>query len=84
VFAHSGDAAEWTPERCSLLASAEGKGPNPPFSCRAGHGGSCATRITAGRVIYAEPTAWWPAVSEVLPCCAVPAADGGERIELDL
>jgi ferredoxin-NADP reductase/predicted pyridoxine 5'-phosphate oxidase superfamily flavin-nucleotide-binding protein len=84
VFARTGDAAEWTPERGNLLEFAEGKGLNPPFSCRAGHCGSCATRMTAGRVSYAEPTAWRPAEGEVLLCCAVPAADGGERIELDL
>jgi len=84
VFARSGDAAQWSSERGTLLEFAEGKGLNPPFSCRAGHCGSCATRMTAGRVRYAEPTAWRPADGEVLLCCAVPAADGGERIELDL
>jgi hypothetical protein len=83
-FTRSGDAAEWTPERGTLLEFAEGKGLNPPFSCRAGNCGSCATRITAGRVTYAEPTAWRPAEGEVLLCCAVPAAGGGEGIELDL
>lgn len=84
TFLRGGDAAEWTPRRGTLLEFAEGKGLNPPFSCRAGHCGSCATRITAGRVTYAEPTAWRPAQGEVLLCCAVPAAGGGERIELDL
>lgn len=84
TFLRSGDAAEWTPRRGTLLEFAEGKGLNPPFSCRAGHCGSCATRITAGRVTYAEPTAWRPAEDEVLLCCAVPAAGGGEHIELDL
>jgi len=84
TFLRSGDAAEWTPERGTLLEFAEGKGLNPPFSCRAGHCGSCATRMTTGRVTYAEPTAWRPAEGEVLLCCAVPAASGGERIELDL
>ena len=83
-FTRTGDAAEWTPERGTLLEFAEGKGLSPPFSCRAGHCGSCATRITAGAVTYAEPTAWRPAADEVLLCCAVPAAGGGERIELDL
>ena len=83
-FTLTGDAAEWTPERGTLLEFAEGKGLNPPFSCRAGHCGSCATRMTAGAVTYPEPTAWRPAAGEVLLCCAVPAAGGGERIELDL
>jgi ferredoxin-NADP reductase/predicted pyridoxine 5'-phosphate oxidase superfamily flavin-nucleotide-binding protein len=84
IFTRSGDAAEWTPERGPLLEFAEGKGLNPPFSCRAGHCGSCATRMTAGAVTYAEPTAWQPAEGEVLLCCAVPAAGSDERIELDL
>ncbi|NYG31700.1 pyridoxamine 5'-phosphate oxidase family protein [Sphaerotilus montanus] len=83
-FTRSGDAAAWTPERGTLLAFAEGQGLNPPFSCRAGHCGSCATRLTAGRVTYAEPTAWRPADGEVLLCCAVPAAGDGAHIELDL
>lgn len=84
TFARSGEAAEWTPARGTLLEFAEGKGLSPPFSCRSGYCGSCATRITTGRVTYAEPTAWRPAEGEVLLCCAVPAAGGGERIELDL
>jgi ferredoxin-NADP reductase/predicted pyridoxine 5'-phosphate oxidase superfamily flavin-nucleotide-binding protein len=83
-FMRTGDTAEWTPDRGTLLEFAEGKGLNPPFSCRAGHCGSCATRMTAGAVTYAEPTAWRPAEGEVLLCCAVPAAGSDERIELDL
>jgi uncharacterized protein len=83
-FTRTGEVAEWTPERGTLLEFAEGKGLNPPFSCRAGHCGSCATRLTAGAVTYAEPTAWRPAADEVLLCCAMPAAGGGERVELDL
>jgi ferredoxin-NADP reductase/predicted pyridoxine 5'-phosphate oxidase superfamily flavin-nucleotide-binding protein len=84
TFTRTGEAAEWTPERGTLLEFAEGKGLSPPFSCRAGHCGSCATRMTAGAVTYAEPTAWRAAEGEVLLCCAVPAGGGGERIELDL
>jgi ferredoxin len=84
ISAKAGEAVEWTPERGTLLEFAEGKGPNPPFSCRAGHCGSCATRMTAGRVTYAEPTAWRPGDGEVLLCCAVPAAGGDGPVELDL
>jgi ferredoxin len=83
-FTRSGEAAEWTPAHGTLLEFAEGKGLNPPFSCRAGHCGSCVTRMASGRVTYAEPTAWRPANGEVLLCCAVPAAEGGGLIELDL
>ncbi len=83
-FTRTGEVAEWTPARGTLLEFAEGKGLNPPFSCRAGHCGSCATRMTAGAVTYAEPTAWRPGEGEVLLCCAVPAAGGDSPIELDL
>ena len=84
VFRQSGEAADWTPERGTLLEFAEGKGLSPAFSCRAGHCGSCATPLLSGRVTYAEPTAWRPADGEVLLCCARPAQDGGEHIELAL
>jgi ferredoxin-NADP reductase/predicted pyridoxine 5'-phosphate oxidase superfamily flavin-nucleotide-binding protein len=84
VFATTGEVAEWTPERGTLLEFAEGKGLSPPFSCRGGHCGSCATRMTAGRVTYAEPTGWRPGEGEVLLCCALPAADGDVPVVLDL
>ena len=80
----SGDTAVWTPSHGSLLDFAEGKGLSPPYACRAGHCGSCLTRLRAGRVTYVEPTAWKPGEGELLLCCARPAAGGGERIELDL
>jgi ferredoxin-NADP reductase/predicted pyridoxine 5'-phosphate oxidase superfamily flavin-nucleotide-binding protein len=83
-FTRSGKTAEWTPARGTLLELAEGQGLDPPFSCRAGHCGSCSTRLSAGRVSYAEPTAWRPADGEVLLCRARPAAGGGEVIALDL
>jgi 2Fe-2S iron-sulfur cluster binding domain len=60
------------------------KGLNLPFSCRTRKFGLCTTRMTAGAVTYAEPAAWRPAEDEVLLCCAVPVACGGERIELEL
>lgn len=84
VFRQSGEAADWTPVRGTLLEFAESKGLSPPYSCRAGHCGSCATRLLAGRVTYTEPTAWKPAEDDVLLCCARPAQDGGALIELAL
>ncbi|WP_088287501.1 pyridoxamine 5'-phosphate oxidase family protein [Ideonella sp. A 288] len=83
-FLRSGDTAVWTPAHGSLLEFAEGKGLSPPYACRAGHCGSCLTPLRAGRVTYAEPTAWTPGEGEVLLCCARPAAGGDERIELEL
>ena len=82
VFKRSGEASVWKPEHGSLLTFAEGKGVSPPFSCRAGHCGSCLTRIEAGAVSYASPPAWKTAPQEALLCCAVPAA--GEDLVLDL
>jgi ferredoxin-NADP reductase len=84
VFQRSGKVATWTPASGSLLELAEAQGLSPPFSCRAGHCGSCVTRLVAGRVTYAEATAWRPAEGELLPCCAVPARDGGENLLLGL
>jgi len=84
AFARSGEAAEWTPERGTLLELAESKGLSPPFSCRSGQCGSCTTRLISGQVTYREATSWQPADGEVLLCCAVPRAGGGESIELDL
>ncbi len=83
-FLRSGGTAVWTPAQGSLLEFAEGQGLSPPSACRAGHCGSCLTPLRAGRVRYAEPTDWQPGAGEVLLCCARPAADGGERLELDL
>ena len=84
VFTRSAEASVWKPEHGSLLAFAEGKGLSPPFSCRVGQCGSCMTRIQSGRVSYATPPAWRHGEQEALLCCAVPAADGGDRLELDL
>ena len=84
VFTLTGDAAEWTPSaaRCWSLPRARAwrrrSRVAPAIAAR------CATRMTAGRVTYAEPTAWRPGEGEVLLCCAVPAQDGGDRIELQL
>ncbi len=84
VFTRNGETAVWTPSHGTLLDFAEGKGLSPPYACRAGHCGSCLTPLRAGRVAYAEPTAFRAGEGEVLLCCARPAAGGGERIELDL
>ena len=83
-FSHTRQTADWTPGQGTLLELAEAQGLSPPFSCRAGHCGSCVTKLRSGSVTYAETTAWRPAADEVLICCARPAAVGGERIELEL
>ncbi len=84
IFKDSNRSTEWTADRGTLLALAESEGLAPPFSCRAGHCGSCATRLLAGDVSYPVKPAFEPAAGEVLLCCAVPAAGTEERLELAL
>jgi hypothetical protein len=52
-FTSTATSAEWSSERGSLLEFAESEGFSPPYSCRAGHCGSCVTRMKAGTVTYA-------------------------------
>jgi hypothetical protein len=83
----SGKEARWEPGSGSLLELAEARGLNPDFSCRTGNCGTCATRVLAGKVTYAEPPGGKVADDHALICCAVPAApegDAGERLILDL
>lgn len=84
TFVRSAEGAAWTPEKGTLLEFAEGEGLSPPFGCRAGQCGSCSTRLLSGQVVYRETPSWRPAEGEVLLCCAVPGAGGGETIELDI
>ena len=74
----------WSPDEGTLLEFAEAHGVTAPYACRDGKCGSCATRLTRGKVAYrTQPTAK-VGEDEVLICCAVPAAEGGEEIELEL
>lgn len=87
AFAASGKEARWTPESGSLLDLAEDRGLTPDFSCRAGSCGTCATKILAGRVTYAQQPQAQVAEGHALICCAVPAAPdagGGDRLILEL
>ncbi len=83
-FAQTGVTATWTSAQGSLLDFAESQGLAPPFSCRAGHCGSCATRLIAGQVRYPTPTDWSCADGEVLLCSAMPAGDDNATVELDI
>lgn len=87
AFMKSGKEARWEPGSGSLLELAEARGLNPDFSCRIGNCGTCATRVLAGKVTYAEPPSAEVADGHALICCAMPAApdgDNGERLILDL
>lgn len=79
TFAQSGVSAPFDPRALNLLEFAEDLGISPPFSCRSGSCGSCATRKLAGTVRYMqEPTAQ-VGTGEVLLCCAVP--DGAVSLD---
>lgn len=83
TFKKAGIEQAWTPDKGTLLEFAENHGLSPPFACRDGKCGSCATRLIKGEIGYrTKPTAA-TGEDEVLICCAVPTKDG-EAIELDL
>lgn len=76
-FKASGIDAEWSPDRGTLLELAEAAGLTPPYSCRSGVCGTCATTIACGTVDYVEEPVAQPAVGEVLICCATPRSNAG-------
>ena len=82
-FGQSGFEQRWTPEDVSLLDLAEAHGLTPPFACRSGGCGSCATRLKAGKVVCTTPPASDPGEDMALICSAVPARDT-DQIELEL
>lgn len=86
TFMASLKEARWTPDTGSLLDLAESRGLSPAYSCRAGHCGSCKTRLLKGAVTYKTAPAAQVADDEVLICCAVPARqdDSAEAVQLDL
>lgn len=79
-FTRSGMAMPFDGRASNLLEFAEDLGLSPPFNCRSGSCGVCATRTLSGAIRYAEePTAVVPE-DEVLLCCALPAGP----VSLDL
>lgn len=84
VFTNSLKEGRWTPESGTLLELAEARGLQPEFSCREGNCGTCRTKLIKGEVTYIkEPTAKVDD-DEVLLCCAVPASQDGEGIQLEI
>ena len=79
-FAKSGVTAPFEPRALNLLEFAEDLGLNPPFNCRSGNCGACATRKLSGSIRYAEEPIAVVADDEVLICCALPAGP----VSLDL
>ncbi len=78
-FRRSGRTLDWTGERDSLLAFAEGNGIPLDSGCRAGSCGSCETRLVSGQVRYETPPAWEVAKGYCLPCVCTPTS----ALELD-
>jgi ferredoxin len=72
TFARSGKTARWRPSQGSLLELAERAGVAPMSSCRSGVCGTCATRVLAGDVDYAQPPAHDIEPGEALVCVAAP------------
>jgi ferredoxin-NADP reductase/predicted pyridoxine 5'-phosphate oxidase superfamily flavin-nucleotide-binding protein len=83
-FLKSGMSAQWKPGSGTLLELAEASGLSPEFNCRGGTCGTCRTRIAQGTVSYESEPAFHVGDDEALICCAVPAADDGGKLELDL
>ncbi|SEB05033.1 pyridoxamine 5'-phosphate oxidase family protein [Rubrimonas cliftonensis] len=81
AFSESGVEARWTAGDPPLLDLAERLGLEPEFGCRAGACGACAAPLRSGAVTYRTPPSAEIADSDVLLCCAVPAAGSG-RVEI--
>ena len=78
TFAASGTETSWTPDKGTLLELAEAAGLTPPFACRSGICGTCATRVKSGTVDYVEEPSAPHGDNEVLICCATPRSATGE------
>ncbi|WP_336778911.1 FAD-binding oxidoreductase [Pantoea sp. USHLN256] len=83
-FMDSMKEARWTPQAGSLLELAEARGLSPAYSCRAGHCGSCKTKLLQGAVTYKTPPSARVAEDEVLICCAQPAQQEGDEQAIHL
>lgn len=81
-FQRSGAQAFWRPASESLLDLAERLGLEPMSSCRSGICGTCAVRVLAGSLDYADPPFAEPPPGEALICCARPAGPGAIAVDL--
>jgi uncharacterized protein len=79
-FAKSDIKAPFGRRALNLLEFAENLGVSPPFNCRSGSCGACATRKLSGAIRYAEDPTAVVADDEVLLCCALPSGP----VSLDL
>lgn len=79
-FAKSAVTAPFDPRALSLLEFAEDLGLNPPFNCRSGSCGACATQKLSGAVRYESSPTAIVADDRVLLCLALP--DGPVSLDL--
>lgn len=92
TFTRSGKTALWRPDAGSLLDLAEQQGIPAISSCRSGICGTCAVRVSKGRVDYTEQPSHDIEPGEALICCARPhpgphlndGTTNREGVDLDL
>ena len=75
TFARSGKTVAWDPNATSLLDLAMANDVFFPFACAAGHCGTCASPLLAGRVEYGVAPQFPLAPGRCLPCIAIPNGD---------
>ncbi|NRP20142.1 Flavohemoprotein [Ensifer adhaerens] len=82
IFATSAKEARWQPGEGTLLDLAEARGLSPEYGCRNGSCGSCSTRVLKGEVAYPQQPSFEVRQGEALICCAVPAENDGQALQL--
>lgn len=82
IFAASAKEARWQPGEGTLLDLAEARGLLPEYGCRNGSCGSCSTRVLEGEVAYPQQPSFEVRQGEALICCAVPAENDGQALQL--
>jgi len=70
----------WSRTDGTLLEFAEVHGLTPEYGCRSGQCGACKVKLLKGQVTYPRAIDLELNPDEILLCCAVPAAEGGNHI----
>ncbi|MFI3138550.1 MAG: 2Fe-2S iron-sulfur cluster-binding protein, partial [Methylococcaceae bacterium] len=71
-FSKSGKQLQWSPLAGNLLELAESQGISVNSDCRAGHCGSCQTKILSGEIAYGQPPDYDPEPGTCLLCVCSP------------
>ncbi|MFT4845197.1 MAG: ferredoxin-NADP reductase [Marinobacter psychrophilus] len=79
-FTESKIEQAWSIKNGNLLDFAEAHGLTPEFGCRSGQCGACKTELISGEVSYLTKPLSSLGPSEILLCCAVPAAVAGQDV----